>query len=119
MHSILGNGVIGEELVTSFKKKNLLQGVTWLKGFINQNGTVEENATYKNAMYTEQYIKINSKKTYSANFDLTSFRIRCYSNSLTFLGTALTLNKFQTNTVYIRIVALYGIPSENLIIKEV
>ena len=120
MH-IIGNGIIGEELVTSFKKKkkNLLQGVTWLKGFINQSGTVEENATYKNAMYTEQYIKINSKKTYSANFDLTSFRIRCYSNSLTFLGTTLTLDKFPTNTVYIRIVALYGIPSKNLIIKEV
>ena len=63
MH-IIGKGVIGEELVTSFKKKNLLRGVIWLKGFINQRGTVEENATYKDAMYTEQYIKINSKKTY-------------------------------------------------------
>ena len=119
MH-IIGNGVIGEELVTSFKnkKKNLLQGVIWLKGFINQSGTVEENATYKNAMYTEQYIKINSKKTYSANFDITDCRMRCYSNSKEFIGTALTLNKFPTNTVYIRIVALYGIPSEKLIIKE-
>ena len=122
MH-IIGNGVIGEELVTSFKnkkkKKNLLQGVIWLKGFINQSGTVEENATYKNAMYTEQYIKINSKKTYSANFDITNFRMRCYSDSKKFIGTALTLNNFPTNTVYIRIVALYGISSENLIIKEV
>ena len=116
---IIGNGVIGEELVTSFKKKNLLQGVKWVKGFINQSGTVEENATYKNAMYTEQYIKINSKKTYSANFNITSFRMRCYSNSKEFIGTSLTLNKFPTNTVYIRIVALYGIPSGNLIIKEV
>ena len=115
---IIGNGVIGEELVTSFKKKNLLRGVIWLKGFINQSGKVEENATYKNAMYTEQYIKINSKKTYSANFDITNFRMRCYSNSKEFIGTALTLNKFPTNTVYIRIVALYGIPSGNLIIKE-
>ena len=118
MH-IIGNGVIGEELVTSFKGKNLLRGVIWLKGFINQNGTVEENATYKNAMYTEQYIKINSKKTYSANFDITDCRMRCYSNSKEFIGTALTLNKFPTNTVYIRIVALYGISSKNLIIKEV
>ena len=115
---IIGKRVIGEELITSFKKKNLLQGVIWLKGFINQSGTVEENATYKNAMYTEQYIKINSKKTYSANFDITNFRMRCYSNSKEFIGTALTLNKFPTNTVYIRIVALYGIPSGNLIIKE-
>ena len=115
---IIGNGVIGEELVTSFKKKNLLRGVIWLKGFINQSGMVEENATYKDAMYTEQYIKINSKKTYSANFNITSFRIRCYSNSKKFIGTTLTLNKFPTNTVYIRIVALYGIPSGNLIIKE-
>ena len=57
--NIIGNGVIGEELVTSFKKKNLLQGVTWLKGFIDQNGTVEENAAYKNAMYTKQYINID------------------------------------------------------------
>ena len=116
---IIGKGVIGEELITSFKKKNLLQGVIWLKGFINQSGTVEENATYKNAMYTEQYIKINSKKTYSANFDIANFRMRCYSNSKKFIGTTLTLNNFPTNTVYIRIVALYGIPSENLIIKEV
>lgn len=106
------------KIVKLNKKKNLLEGVIWLKGFINQSGTVEENATYKNAMYTEQYIKINSKKTYSANFDITNFRMRCYSNSKEYIGTSLTLNKFPTNTVYIRIVALYGIPSGNLIIKE-
>ena len=53
MH-IIGEGVIGEQLIPSFKKKNLLQGVIWLKGFINQSGTVEENATYKNTMYREK-----------------------------------------------------------------
>ena len=129
MH-IIGNGVIGEELVTSFKKKNLLQGVKWVQGYAEYTDKISDrgpNGSFPNALSTEKLIRVNAKNTYHTNMNKNKddYRIRTFDINKIRTGTRFDyINTDGTislpeGTVYIRVMSLWRKNVKELYIKEV
>lgn len=126
---IIGNGVIGEELVTSFKnkKKNLLRGAKWVKGFAEYNDEISNNSRFPNALSTEKLIRVNAKNTYHTNMgkNKDDYRIRTFDINKNRTGTGFDyINTDGTislpeGTVYIRVMSMWRQNVEELYIKEV
>lgn len=125
MHSILGNGVIGEELVTSFKKKNLLQGVKWVQGYAEYTDKISDNSRFPYALSTEKLIRVNAKNTYHTNMNKDDYRIRTFDINKIRTGTGFDyINTDGTislpeGTVYIRVMSIWRKNVKELYIKEV
>ena len=126
MHSILGNGVIGEELITSFKKKNLLQGVKWVQGYAEYTDKIStDTGSFRNALSTEKLIRVNAKNTYHTNMNKDDYRIRTFDINKNRTGTGFDyINTDGTislpeGTVYIRVMSIWRKNVKELYIKEV
>ena len=125
--NIIGNGVIGEELVTSFKKKNLLQGVKWVQGFAEYTDEISYNSRFPNALSTEKLIRVNAKNTYYTNMykHKDDYRIRTFDINKNRTGTGFDyMNTDGTislpeGTVYIRVMSMWRQNVDELYIKEV
>ena len=124
MH-IIGNGVIGEELVTSFKKKNLLQGVKWVQGYAEYTDKISDNgSSFPNALSTEKLIRVNAKNTYHTNMNKNDYRIRTFDinkirtgTRFDYINTDGTIS-LPSGTVYIRVMSIWRQNVEELYIKE-
>ena len=124
---IIGKGVIGEELITSFKKKNLLQGVKWVQGFAEYTDKISDNSSFPNALSTEKLIRVNAKKTYHTNMYKykDDYRIRTFDINKNRTGTGFDhINTDGTiflpeGTVYIRVMSIWRQNVDGLYIKEV
>ena len=121
---IIGKGVIGEELITSFKKKNLLQGVKWVQGFAEYTDKISDNSSFPNALSTEKLIRVNAKNTYHTNMNKNDYRIRTFDINKNRTGTGFDhMNADGTiylpeGTVYIRVMSLWRQNVDELYIKE-
>lgn len=122
MH-IIGNGVIGEELVTSFKKKDIIFD-TWETGILwslDDGGNVINSAWERTPISKEQKIKANTKYIYSIASGTSAYTtIGFYDKDSNYISR--TINKTFTtpdNAYYVRISAKTTNTSLKILIKKV
>ena len=119
----LGNGVIGEELVTSFKKKDIIFD-TWETGVLwslDDGKNVINKAFERTPITKQQKIKANTKYIYSIVSGRSAYTtIGFYDKDSNYISR--TINKTFTtpdNAYYVRISTKTTDTSLKILIKKV